>query len=110
MTLNDVATLIQRTDTIDEDGFIVPTEVRTEVPVEVRSVTRAEFYEAKKAGVALTTAFVMWACDYDGQPLIEHDGVLYAVERTYSGKRSAAAARGAVRDMEIELYCSEVDL
>lgn len=110
MTLNDVATLIQRTTTTDADGFDVTEEERTEVPVEVRSVARAEFYEAKKAGVALTTAFVMWACDYDGQPLIEHDGVLYAVERTYKGKRSSASARGAVRDMEIELYCSEVDL
>lgn len=107
--MNDVATLIRPSKrSVDADGYDVIEEERTVVPVEVRSVTRAEFYEAMKAGVSLTTAFIMWACDYAGQPYIEHDGVLYKVERAYSGRHSKNAARGAVGDMEIELYCSEV--
>lgn len=110
MTLNDVATLIQpRKTSVDSDGYDVIEEERTVVPVEVRSVTRAEFYEAMKAGVSLITAFIMWACDYAGQPYLEHDGVLYKVERAYTGRRAKNAVRGSVGDMEIELYCSEVD-
>ena len=31
-----------------------------------------EFYEAYKAGLELSAAFEMWACDYDGQKVIEH--------------------------------------
>jgi len=106
MTQTDVVTLITVEKVQGENGYPILNEVRKTVPVEVRSVARAEFYEAMKAGVSLASAFRMWACDYDGQTLLEYNRKRYAVVRTYTG--IGRTSGGAVKDGEIELNCAEV--
>lgn len=98
MTLCDTISLVSKTKTTDPDGYETTTETLTTVKCDSgNGVTRSEFYEAMKAGIKLTSVFEMWACDYGGQSLIEHNGTRYKVERTYP-----------LADGGIQLNCSEI--
>lgn len=98
MTLNDTIKLVDVVVTEDADGYETFEEKLTEVKCDSgNGVTRAEFYEAMKAGMELTAAFEMWACDYDGQKLIEHKGKRYKVERAFP-----------MNDGVVQLNCAEV--
>ena len=98
MTLNDTISLVSVTKTTDADGYETTVETLTEVMCDSgNGVTRSEFYEAMKAGIKLTAAFEMWACDYGGQEYIEHNGERYKVERAFP-----------LSDGAVQLNCSEV--
>ena len=98
MTLNDTISLVSMTKTTDTDGYETTTETLTEVMCDSgNGVTRSEFYEAMKAGIKLTAAFEIWACDYGGQEYIEHNGKRYKVERAFP-----------LGDGAIQLNCSEI--
>ncbi len=98
MTLNDTIKLVDVVVTEDADGYETTVETLTEVKCDSgNGVTRTEFYEAYKAGLELTAAFEMWACDYGGQKIIEHNGKRYKVERAFP-----------LGDGAIQLNCSEV--
>ena len=98
MTLCDTISLVNVVKTTDADGYDTTTETLTEVMCDSgNGVTRSEFYEAMKAGIKLTAAFEMWACDYDGQKVIEHNGKRYNVERAFP-----------LGDGAVQLNCSEI--
>ena len=98
MTLCDTISLVNVVKTTDEDGYDTTTETLTTVMCDSgNGVTRSEFYEAMKAGIKLTAAFEMWACDYGGQEYIEHNGKRYKVERAFP-----------LGDGAIQLNCSEI--
>ena len=98
MTLNDTIKLVDIVAEIDADGYETFEEKLTEVKCDSgNGVTRTEFYEAYKAGLELSAAFEMWACDYDGQKVIEHRGKRYKVERAFP-----------TGDGALQLNCSEV--
>jgi hypothetical protein len=98
MTLNDVISLIDYVVTEDADGYETTVEELTEVKCDSgNGVTRTEFYEAYKAGLELSAAFEMWACDYGGQKVIEHNGKRYKVERAFP-----------TGDGAVQLNCSEI--
>jgi hypothetical protein len=98
MTLNDTIKLVDIAATEDADGYETFEEKLTEVKCDSgNGVTRTEFYEAYKAGLELSAAFSMWACDYGGQKEIEHNGKRYKVERAFP-----------TGDGAIQLNCSEV--
>ena len=97
MTLNDTIKLVDVVVTEDADGYETTAETLTEVKCDSgNGVTRAEFYEAMKAGMELTAAFEMWACDYGGQKVIEHNGKRYKVERAFP-----------LNDGAVQINCSE---
>jgi hypothetical protein len=98
MTLNDTIKLVDVVVTEDADGYETTAETLTEVKCgSGNGVTRTEFYEAMKAGMELSAAFEMWACDYGGHKLIEHKGKRYKVERAFP-----------MQDGVMQLNCSEV--
>ena len=98
MTLNDTIKLVDVVAEIDADGYETFEEKLTEVKCDSgNGVTRTEFYEAYKAGLELSAAFEMWACDYGGQKVIEHNGKRYKVERAFP-----------TGDGVMQLNCSEV--
>ena len=97
MTLCDTISLVNAIKTTDADGYDTTTETLTDVMCDSgNGVTRSEFYEAMKAGIKLTAAFEMWACDYGGQEYIEHNGKCYKVERAFP-----------LGDGAVQLNCSE---
>ena len=98
MTLNDTIKLVDVVADMDADGYETFDEKLTEVKCDSgNGVTRAEFYEAMKAGMELTAAFEMWACDYGGQKVIEHNGKRYKVERAFP-----------TGDGVVQLNCAEI--
>ena len=98
MTLCDTISLVSTAKITDADGYDTTTETLTTVMCDSgNGVTRSEFYEAKKAGIKLTAAFEMWACDYGGQEYIEHNGKRYKVERAFP-----------LGDGAVQLNCSEI--
>ena len=98
MTLNDTIKFVDVVTTEDADGYETTVEKLTEVKCDSgNGVTRTEFYEAMKAGLELSAAFEMWACDYGGQKVIEHKGKRYKVERAFP-----------TGDGVVQLNCSEI--
>ena len=98
MTLTDTIRLITQTKEPDADGYPTITEASIKVKCDSGvGVTRSEFYDACKAGIQLSAAFELWACDYAGQILLEHNGKRYRVERAFPIEREI-----------VQLNCSEV--
>lgn len=92
----DEITLIEVGRTQGENGYPVEMERRREVFADVQSVKRGEFYKSLQAGLELSAAFLLRACDYGGQVRVDYDGKRYKVERAYT------------KDGElVELNCSE---
>ena len=95
MFFKDTIKLISVSRERNSNGYPVDTETATEVFADVKSVTRKEFYDALRAGVAPTIAFKMFTWDYAGQNYVEHIGKRYKVERSY------------IEGDMVELNCSE---
>lgn len=78
----------------DSGGLPVPQEWRTEAYAEEKSAVRNEFYEAMRAGVTVKATFEMRQEDFGLSAReaggvkayasrLEHDGMAYAIQRTY---------------------------
>lgn len=80
----DVAQLIDTKTVTDPDGYRQEIKTESLVYVDVQSVKRGEYYCGRQAGVELAVSFVLRACDFGGQRLIEYDGKRYRVVRTYT--------------------------
>ena len=81
--MTDVLTLVAQTITTDQYGNEVATEVETTVFCEVDSITQSEFYQAANTELNPEYKFTIFFGDYDGQPIVIHNGVRYAIYRTY---------------------------
>ena len=79
---SEVLTLIET----DEEN---EAKTRRDVFCTRRSTGAAAFYAARAAGMKSELVFVMHGFEYRGEPLVEHDGKRYAVDRVngpYRGK------------------------
>lgn len=76
----------------DERGYIVRDEQHEEllfsqnyreVFCQVDSVTQSEFFEGGRNGLNPEYRFTMFAPDYQNERIVEYNGRLYAIYRTY---------------------------
>lgn len=82
--MTEVLTLIQRTVSYEDLANPVTTETTRWVFAEIRSVTRTEFYQAQAANIQPELVFVLADyLEYNGELLVEHEGLRYRVIRTY---------------------------
>ena len=81
--MDDILILIGETFTQDENGVRRPTPTRREVFCQVRSVSRAEFFDGGRNGLNPSFQFTVFAADYEGESTVEYDGKQYGVYRTY---------------------------
>ena len=82
--MNEVLTLIQQTQGVDDYGDLVTTETNREVFAKLGSIGQKEFYQAHAVGLQPELKFVLADyLDYEGETLLEHDGQRYRVLRTY---------------------------
>lgn len=82
--MNDIMTLIATTTSEDEYGDPVVTQTRREVFCDVVSIGQKEFYQAQAVGLQPEVKFVLADhLDYEGEQLVEYDGQLLRVLRTY---------------------------
>lgn len=86
MDRSDVIKLIGRTFTRDDNGVQQATEVPKEVFCQVDSIQRNEFFEAGRNGLNPEYKFTMFFGDYDGEKVVEYNGLRYAVYRQYHGR------------------------
>lgn len=87
---DDVIKLINQipTGTYDEYGQEILTETAREVFCKVKSINRAEFYQARQTGLELEFMFETNPVNYEGERIVEYDAYgtgaeRYAVTRTH---------------------------
>lgn len=81
--MDDVIELVSRTYAKNEYGVPEATETKREVYASVASITRVEFFEAGRNGLNPSLVFRVFAGDYSGETIVEHDGKRYGIYRTY---------------------------
>lgn len=85
MDRSRILTLISTTYTQDALMQQVPQETSTDVFCDVTSVSAEEILAAGQSGLKPEWRVIMFAYDYNGQQIVELDGVRYSVYRTYLG-------------------------
>ena len=86
MDRSSIVTLISETRTQDDYGVWRTTETETDVFCQVRSVSRAEFFDGGRNGLNPECAITMFAGDYNGERTVKYNGSRYAVYRTYHAR------------------------
>ena len=82
--MSDILTLIQRTQGVDEYGDPTITETRRDIFCRKASIGQSEFYQAHATGLKPELKLVIADyLDYTNETLVEYDGQLYRVLRTY---------------------------
>lgn len=84
MERTDEAYLIRETWTQDAQKVQRATLSRRRVFVNRRDLTRAEFFEAGRAGLDPEMRLDLFGPDYNGEQLIEYKGVVYSIYRTHA--------------------------
>lgn len=84
MDRTEEAFLILETWTQDAQKVQRPTQTRHRVFVNRKDLTRAEFFEAGRAGLDPEMRLDMFGPDYAGEQLIEYRGTVYSIYRTHS--------------------------
>lgn len=90
-----VANLIAETISMNEIGVPVSTETARQIYVFERSVTGTEWREAGRRGINAAVCLTTPRCNYQGEKIVEYEGMRYGVYRTY------------VAGDDIELYLEE---
>lgn len=81
---NDIAYLCSETVTQDDAGNIERALSKKEVDVKPESVGMREFYQASTAGLKADLRLIIPdEYDYDGEKIVEYNGGLYDVTRSY---------------------------
>ena len=75
--------LIGETIQEDEIGNQKPVETRTTVLCSVKSAGRSDFYSGAAAGLRPELVFLVHAYEYNGERIVEFEGMRYRVIRTY---------------------------
>lgn len=86
MDRSDVINLYADTVVYDDYGVAKKKRTARRVYCKVESVTRAEFFEAGRAGLNPEFRMTMFAGDYLGETVVGYKGKMYAVYRTYFEK------------------------
>lgn len=93
--LNDTTLLLHRpTRAQNVIGEWIPSVEKVEVFAKVNEVSSSEFFAASQIGLAPEKRFLVFTGDYEGETVVEHNGVVYSVYRTYQ----------TTPDL-IEIYC-----
>lgn len=96
MNLAEKISLITIEYTQDDLGEWVETQTKDDVFAIISSVSMSEFYQAGLQGFKPEYQMTVWMTEYDNQELVEYNGKIYSVYRSY--RRN---------DGRIELYVTE---
>ena len=86
MDRSDIVNLYADAITYDDYGVARKSRTSREVFCKVDSVTRAEFFEAGRAGLNPEYRITMFFGDYNGETVVGYKGRTYSVYRTYQAK------------------------
>lgn len=94
---SEVIELVSLNTIVDNNGFEIDSEVKTEVFADKKSIRSNEFYESQKLGYKLSVMFVIKPYEYNAQEYIYYENNKYKVERTYEKNTE-----------QLEIICSKV--
>lgn len=101
MTWADQITLIKQVTTTDDKGFATTTDGEAvTVWANKKSVGNKQFYEGMAVGVTETMRFDVQTMEYEGQPVIEHEGKRYSVLKTYTDPRNPDHTELSITDLQ----------
>lgn len=81
--MDDVISLISQEQEQDEDGVWQQKLTDRQVFCQVRSITRAEFFDAGRNGLNPSYRFDVFYADYNGESICRYNGASYAIYRSY---------------------------
>ena len=90
--------LVRETKAQNDIGEWVSTEVLRKVYANVTSISASEYFSASQIGLNPEIRFTMFAPDYDGELIVEYNGIrfsVYRIYRTTSDKMELYAQREA---------------
>lgn len=93
MSRSTVIDLITVTTAQDANGIWQESESAHRVFAKVDSVSASEFFDGGRNGLNPSLRFLVFGGDYHGEQIVEHEGLRYAVYRTYE------------RGDSVEVYC-----
>lgn len=97
MTRDVMIALVTPITEVDEYGIPqLKTPRKVKVFAGCQSISQTEFFEAGRNGLKPEYKFTLFFGDYDGQKIVEYEGRMYSVYRTFLGKNDT-----------IELYVQE---
>lgn len=79
----DVIKLVSQTITTGTLGNEIATESKKTVYCEVNSITQSEFFAAANTELNPEYRFTIFFGDYNGEDIVEYNGVRYSVYRSY---------------------------
>lgn len=91
---SSVIYLVKYTYTQNAYGVLQRTSEKRKVYADVSSVSASEFFEGGRNGLKPEYRFTMFAYDYQGEDVLEYEGVQYSIYRTYHRNYD-----------QVELYC-----
>lgn len=105
MDRSNIINLIKEVQTQSPSYTWTKQEISTEVFCDVRSVTRTEWFEAGRNGIAHPAfIFIINRNEYSGEKIVEFNGQRYGIYRTYEAKNENlelyAEAKGGLHDGE----------
>lgn len=83
MPQSTVIDLINVTTAQDSNGVWRESESARRVFAKIDSVSASEFFEGGRNGLNPSLRFLVFSGDYNGEQIVEHDGLRFAVYRTY---------------------------
>lgn len=81
--MDDTIKLLKTTYEPDKYGVPVPMDSAVEIFCSRKEITRNEFYNAGRNGFNPSFVFEIFKGDYQGESIIEYNGLTYSVYRTY---------------------------
>lgn len=81
--------LISESYTLDDYGIPIPTQTKTKVFGTVSSVTGKEWFEGGRSGLNPEYRIEIYPFEYNGEKILEKDGMLYSIYRTYQAKNDS---------------------
>ena len=103
--MDDVLTLISQQYAIDDFGVQqIVGEESHEIFCRVKSINRAEFFQAMKAGFHAQIAFAVSPIDYHGEPIVEFHGKRYEIYRCFLSSADVMELYGKEKEGTVQGY------
>lgn len=84
MLFRDSLDLLTTEEGTNDNGFEqINIKSRRTVFANKKDVRQSEFYQAATQGIKLDTMFAIRSVEYNGEKILEHDGIRYNIIRTY---------------------------
>ena len=83
MDRSNIIWLVKEEQTQDSYGVWRKVYTKRRIFCDIHSVTASEFFEGGRNGLNPEYQFTVFAPDYEGERIVEFNGMTYAVYRTY---------------------------